>query len=715
MQIHRLHIENFGKLCDFSLELQEGLNVIRADNGWGKSTLGAFLKAMFYGLACTTKRSLKENERKRYLPWQGGAFGGSLEFEAAGKCYRAERFFGTKDREDTFKLYSLETGLESGDYSAHLGEELFHLDLAAFERSSFFAQQDFKTAANGSLDARLSHVEEATGDAESYEKSVASLEKRRKFYQKTGERGELARLAQRRRELLSELDECHRQEAAAAECRERLFVKNSETQKLSREISEQEEKLRVVQAYQTKAAKKGQYDFLEAQARKKEEELQQIGVELARFERVPLEEEALDWCRENIYLLRTLLSEVEAANGWMAETKEKSHALEEERGLLPTPGARLWILAGLLTAVGMALMAVRGAVGILPLLTGILAALLGMRREWKVKKQRDRLAQELALARKAEKSACQEAATLKKRTEKLKTQLCQKLRLPKPASEKELENRWRLERQHSQEYSLLKQQYAAGRNALLRSREELEEYRSAFTEEELLELSSLQEPDRKADGLQQELTQLEARREELLREMDSIENRLHLLDNHAERIPELEEELLLTTQKLQEGTEEYKLLEKTIQYLTMAREQLSTRYLDGLQQGLQHYLGLLEPNSPVSPSLDVKLRVKLKDAGCLRELDCYSTGWQDLIQIAERFAIVDALYPDERPVLLLDDPFVNLDTGKQGRAMDLLETLAEKWQMIYFTCQGQQQCVSPQPRLHFAAGTEDGAFAHTDR
>ena len=43
MQILRLHIENFGKLRDFDLELEDGLTVISAKNGWGKSTLAAFI------------------------------------------------------------------------------------------------------------------------------------------------------------------------------------------------------------------------------------------------------------------------------------------------------------------------------------------------------------------------------------------------------------------------------------------------------------------------------------------------------------------------------------------------------------------------------------------------------------------------------------------------------------------------------------------------
>ena len=112
MQIKKIHISNFGKLHEMQMDFSEGLNVINGENGWGKSTLAAFLKAMLYGMDVTTKRSLLENERRRYKPWQGGAYGGSMEFEANGKSYRMERFFGTKEREDKFALYDWQQGFQ---------------------------------------------------------------------------------------------------------------------------------------------------------------------------------------------------------------------------------------------------------------------------------------------------------------------------------------------------------------------------------------------------------------------------------------------------------------------------------------------------------------------------------------------------------------------------------------------------------------------------
>ena len=55
-----------------------------------------------------------------------------------------------------------------------------------------------------------------------------------------------------------------------------------------------------------------------------------------------------------------------------------------------------------------------------------------------------------------------------------------------------------------------------------------------------------------------------------------------------------------------------------------------------------------------------------------------------LIHLAEQFHITG--YEGEKPFLILDDPFVNLDDEKQAAGMQLLASVAQEYQVIYFTC-----------------------------
>ena len=60
MQIRRIQIADFGKLHDMELDFSEGFQTITGENGWGKSTMAAFIKAMLYN-----RRAHRKRERKK--------------------------------------------------------------------------------------------------------------------------------------------------------------------------------------------------------------------------------------------------------------------------------------------------------------------------------------------------------------------------------------------------------------------------------------------------------------------------------------------------------------------------------------------------------------------------------------------------------------------------------------------------------------------------
>lgn len=172
MKIISCHIENFGKLSDYDVHFEKGCNVICQRNGWGKSTLMAFLRVMLYGFVNESKRSELENERKRYKPWQGGAYGGNLTFEAGGKTYRCYRVFGDKEKDDQFRLLDDATNLETDDFSERLGEELFQIDQDSFLKSACIGQMKSDVRfveATGSMSAKLGDLMEEAGDISQFE------------------------------------------------------------------------------------------------------------------------------------------------------------------------------------------------------------------------------------------------------------------------------------------------------------------------------------------------------------------------------------------------------------------------------------------------------------------------------------------------------------------------------------------------------------------
>ncbi len=169
MKLISCHIENFGKIHDYSMDFTSGTNVICQNNGWGKSTFAAFIRAMFYGLEGERKKSLEENERKRYKPWQGGIFGGQLTFEIEGKKYIISRIFGDKDANDECEIRDANTNLITEEYGKDIGEHIFKIGRESFSRTIFIGQSDCDTKATDDINAKIGNLTDNTNDLNSYE------------------------------------------------------------------------------------------------------------------------------------------------------------------------------------------------------------------------------------------------------------------------------------------------------------------------------------------------------------------------------------------------------------------------------------------------------------------------------------------------------------------------------------------------------------------
>ena len=162
MRLIKCYIENFGKLAKVDFDFSNP--TILEKNGFGKTTLSNFIKSMFFGFESDNIKTRKDenNDRKKYYPWQGGAFGGNIVFEQNNKQYKIERFFGESKAKDTFVLYDLSTNKESFEYTSEIGKELFGLDGESFERCLYIPQKNIEVTNTESLSTKLNSMIENT-------------------------------------------------------------------------------------------------------------------------------------------------------------------------------------------------------------------------------------------------------------------------------------------------------------------------------------------------------------------------------------------------------------------------------------------------------------------------------------------------------------------------------------------------------------------------
>ncbi len=190
MKLNKIYISAFGGLKDFTLDLADGLNVIYGNNEDGKSTVAAFIKAMFYGTGRNTK-SLADSVRLKYTPWDNSTMGGRIFFEHDNKKYCLEREFRKSDSTDRITLTDLDSG-KTVDTNESIGQQFFGLSAAAFERSLFISGGDFikDEAAAGEINGKLSNIAITGNEDVSYKKiETIIFDERSKLISKTGRSG----------------------------------------------------------------------------------------------------------------------------------------------------------------------------------------------------------------------------------------------------------------------------------------------------------------------------------------------------------------------------------------------------------------------------------------------------------------------------------------------------------------------------------------------
>ncbi len=111
MKITDIYIKSFGCIKDMRITPGENITVIKGDNESGKSTLAAFIKFIFYGLAQKEKwEGLSEKER--YFSWEDNSASGNLTLiTKEGKRYRIEReLIGTRRSGEQTAIVDLDNG-----------------------------------------------------------------------------------------------------------------------------------------------------------------------------------------------------------------------------------------------------------------------------------------------------------------------------------------------------------------------------------------------------------------------------------------------------------------------------------------------------------------------------------------------------------------------------------------------------------------------------
>ena len=202
------------------------------------------------------------------------------------------------------------------------------------------------------------------------------------------------------------------------------------------------------------------------------------------------------------------------------------------------------------------------------------------------------------------------------------------------------------------------------------------------------ELKKVEKPD-----FNDSLEDLNKRNRELVGEKKDIEGiviscRKNEEDSRTRLDTVLEErdeydELVETQQELRKRVA---ILKKTAELLEKAKTSFSLKMTDPVTKRFQEYLSRSLDLDDAGFRIDATGNIVLEQNGSIHKIDLMSSGYQALTYFCLRLALVDEMYKDEKPLLILDDPFTSLDEDKLQKAKELLEESAQRYQILYFTC-----------------------------
>lgn len=678
MKLRSCYIENFGKLHEYKHDFTDGLNVILEENGWGKSTFAAFIKAMFYGMDYTTKKSITENERNKYMPWQGGRYGGYIVFETGDKVYRIERFFGKKDKDDTYKLYNEITGAQCNDLGDRPGEELFGIDAFGFERSTYIAQQGKEPAMNDSMTAKL-NSRQNNGEVENYQSAVALIDDRLRFYKKTGDRGRIAEIETRLHEIDRELDALMNRTESVEELKARKAELENLRIEYFNKLKKLKEDIKKASEYDGLKAKKSHYDslvknYLDTKSKldaatlffEKPELIKDISSKKDDYDSLEIWDQKYKDESENIKELEYRKDGLTA----QYQLHKKTPVLNIVLMLLGILSAGCGVFVWVMTELSVYIPVGCAVLGLVLFVTGIVHWFVGSSR---VKKDYD-----LKIEEYDERLDCAKIS-LREYTVK------------KEQITKELENYIKCF-QIEQSGSILRalteidgkiKEFKQLAEINEKAKKQLDEFES---NNEMDKIRGLVKPQYDLSELQKSESKVNTELMSIMEEKNAIVRRMDSLINSDEDENDLMQEKENLTEELRECTKNYEILSLTKEYLATANERYKTKYIQNMKDAFAEYVGMINGHLMDNVTVDIDLNVMIEDYGAKRGAEYYSTGYRDMFSLCTRFALISAMFQEEKPFVILDDPFCNLDHEHMGNAMEFLTKLGKKHQLLYFTC-----------------------------
>lgn len=148
MKLEQVSVRSFGLLRNYTVNFENGLNIVEGGNETGKTTLAAFIRFMLYGFD-ESEGLLSEREKR--INWQTGTAEGSMTLSTASGRYRIDRRVARHGEGDAVRYTETCEVTDLGtsrpvNFGMTPGEALLGVGRSLYESTAFLGQlSDGKT------------------------------------------------------------------------------------------------------------------------------------------------------------------------------------------------------------------------------------------------------------------------------------------------------------------------------------------------------------------------------------------------------------------------------------------------------------------------------------------------------------------------------------------------------------------------------------------
>ena len=704
----------FGKLEHQTLTLKPGLNVIEAPNEWGKSTWGAFMVAMLYGI--DTRERSKQGAiplKERFAPWSGSPMSGRMDVFWEGRDITIERSSKGRTVFGDFCAYETDSGLPVPELTAaNCGEKLLGVERSVFVRSGFVRLSDMPVTDDEALRRRLNALV-TTGDESGAADDLAAKLRAVKNRCRHNKTGLLPQAEQRRNDLEEKLHLLGQlqQQQQQTESRRMLLEQQLaalENHKAALEYASAikgHEKLTAAKAALSGAKRQYEDQAARCASLADRETVQQ---QILHLEQLQLQQEAL---LEQALPLPPEKPEPPQCFAGLTPQQALTQAEKDKAAYEAQSGKQkplYFLLASALAIVAAMLFAVDWKLALTPLILAVVLAAVSLHIH---SKQKAEAAQLVSRYGESDPEKWVVAAN-----DWLATW---------EGYEKELAA-WNKKRDA----------LAAGKDSLtdnienvtggLPLKEALEGWRDALSM--YLALDSAYQNYTQAEAYAETVAtmlkivpqpkqedELTFTEQETLRRIDETREELRKLQLLAGQISGRMEGLgepVLLQQALEKEQQRIAKLEEiygaaclAIDTLNEAANQLQRKFAPRIASRAQELFSQMTGGRYARLLLgeDLTLSVRTEDEDTMRPGIWRSDGTLDQLYLALRLAVAEALTP--HAPLVLDDALVRFDENRLALAMEILKAQSDTRQVILFTCQGREKNYYPDA-WHKVSGKE---------